>query len=210
MIRNEVERRNAEKQVEYLRSELEKRTCDGASKATRGAMVALNMQLSDIEWEIDEYLRLKRGSKRVLSAASLDDLGELLIKARISRGWSQAELAAELGMETQQVQRYEKYDWQKISFWRLQEVVDALDLGVEIRADLDGEIPKRPGALWPGTKVASSGNAVVRKDQALTGSNKDSALAVNRESAAKDHPSAAVLVAQDPLARNSEVPATAS
>ena len=208
MIRNEVERRNAEKQVKYLRSELEKRPCEGSSEATRGVMGALHMQLSDIEREIDEYERLKRGSRRVLMAAALDGLGELLIKARISRGWSQAKLAAELGMETQQVQRYEKDDWQKISFWRLQEVVDALDLGVEIRADLDGKVPKRPGALWSGAAVAGSGNTAVHEDSAGTVDNKESALTVNRESVAGEHVPATVPMTRGSVARGSEMSGT--
>lgn len=204
MIRNEVERRNAEKQVEYLRSELEKRPCDGSTEATRGVMGALHMQLSDIEGEVDEYERLKRGSRRVLTAAAFDDLGELLIKARISRGWSQAELATELGMEPQQVQRYEKDDWQKISFWRLQEVVDALSIGVEIRADLDVKAPKRPGALWAGTTLDHPGVAVVHEGSILTVDNKDSALTVNREVAAGDRTPAAAPRARDSVARDSE------
>ncbi len=134
MIRNELERRNAEKQAGYLRSELEKRPCNGQPEEARGVLGALRMQLSDIETQIDEYERLKQGSTLAFRAADLDRFGELLIKARIARGWSQADLAKELGVESQQVQRYEKNDWQKISLWRLQEVVEALELDLDISA----------------------------------------------------------------------------
>lgn len=195
MIRNEVERRNAEKRADYLRSELGKRPCDGQSEATRGVMGALHMQLSDVEKELDEYERLKQSTTSVLKVSAFDDLGELLIKARISRGWSQADLATALDMEPQQVQRYEKDDWQKISFWRLQEVVEALELVVEIRADLSGEAPKRPGALWVGTTFDRPSNAVVYEDSALT---------ISKEAAAGDRSPAATSVAQDSAARDSE------
>ncbi len=134
MIRNEVELRNAEKRASCLRSELEKRPCNGQPEEAYGVLAALHVQLSDVDAQIDEYDRLKQGSTLAFQAAGLDKFGELLIKARIARGWSQADLAKELGVETQQVQRYEKNDWQKISLWRLQEVVEALDLDLDISA----------------------------------------------------------------------------
>ena len=151
MIRNETERRNAKKRVADLRAELEKRPCNGQPEEARGVLAALHMQLSDVEAELDEYERLKQRPAPVLRAADLDQLGEMLIKARIACGWSQTDLAKELGMEPQQVQRYEKNDWQKISLWRLQEVVEVLDLDLDIRASLaDEQAERRPGALWSG------------------------------------------------------------
>lgn len=149
VIRNESERRRAEEQVEYLRSELEKiPATEQQDEVTQGVVSGLRMQISDIEDELAEYKRLKEGLKSMLTADNFDDIGELVIKARIARGWSQGDLAKALDMEQQQVQRYEKNDWQKISLWRLQEVVEALDLEVSIRAWLHdrgtkhGELPQ--------------------------------------------------------------------
>jgi transcriptional regulator with XRE-family HTH domain len=97
-------------------------------------MSALRVQIAIIEEELAEYEYLKEGLTKVFEANSLDELGELVTRARIARGWSQAELAKILEMEPQQIQRYERNDWQKISLWRLQEVVEALELDVAIHA----------------------------------------------------------------------------
>ncbi len=149
VVRSELERRRAEEQIEYLRSELQEMSTDEQQdEVARSVMSGLRMQISDIENRLAEYERLKKGSTPILTADNFDDIGELVIKARVARGWSQAELARALDMEQQQVQRYEKNDWQKISLWRLQEVVEALGLEVSVRAWLHdqgtryGELPQ--------------------------------------------------------------------
>jgi DNA-binding XRE family transcriptional regulator len=149
-IRSESERRRAEEQVEYLQSELEKiPASEQGDEITSSVINALRMQISDIEKQLVEYDHLKKGLETVLAAHSFDDIGELIIKARVLRGWSQADLAKALGMEPQQVQRYERNDWQKISLWRLQEVVEALSLRLDIRAYLT----QGPKVLWSGPIV---------------------------------------------------------
>ena len=57
-----------------------------------------------------------------------------LTKARITRGLTQAELGELLGMTQQQVARYERDGWQKISPWRLVDVAGALELDLSVRA----------------------------------------------------------------------------
>ena len=56
--------------------------------------------------------------------------------AVIARGLTQEELGELLGMTQQQIQRYERDGWQKISLWRLAEAAGALGLDVNIRARL--------------------------------------------------------------------------
>ncbi len=138
MIRNDIERRRSEEELEYLRSELDSIDGDQQDDILRSVENGLRIQISDIEDRIAEYDRLKAGRDGVLKGESLDDLGELIIKARITRGWSQADLARALGMEPQQVQRYERNDWQKISLWRLQEVAEVLGLNMIIHGWLGG------------------------------------------------------------------------
>lgn len=138
MIRNEIERRRFEEEIEGLRHELEGLPADQQDEIASSVENGLRMRISDLEERIAEYDHLKEGHVPVFEGESLDDLGEVIIKARISRGWSQADLARALGMEPQQVQRYERNDWQKISLWRLQEVAEVLDLSVNIRGRLNG------------------------------------------------------------------------
>ena len=87
---------------------------------------ALRMQIEDLEREISVYEDLKEGRLLSLGAEDLDSLGELLTKARIARRLTQAGLGEILGMTQQQVQRYERDGWQKISLWRLAEAAGVL------------------------------------------------------------------------------------
>lgn len=97
---------------------------------------ALRMQIEDIEKEISEYEDLKEGRLLSFGADDLGSLGELITKARIARGLTQAELGELLDMTQQQVARYERDGWQKISLWRLAEIADVLGLDLSVRARL--------------------------------------------------------------------------
>ena len=65
---------------------------------------------------------------------------------RIARGLTQAGLGEILGMTQQQIQRYERDGWQKISLWRLAEAADALGLDLSIRARLPASNIARPAS----------------------------------------------------------------
>jgi HTH-type transcriptional regulator / antitoxin HigA len=108
---------------------------------------ALRMQIEDLEREISEYEDLKEGRLLSFGAENLDSLGELLTKARIARGLTRAELGEILGMTQQQVARYERDGWQKISLWRLAEVADALGLHLSIRARLSASNTARSAGV---------------------------------------------------------------
>lgn len=140
MIRNDKEYRHSKGRLSELEAESE-----GLSSFRRSAerdevasavIDALRMQIEDLEREISEYEDLKEGRLLSFGAEDLDTLGELVIKARIARGLTQAELGEILGMTQQQVQRYERDGWQKISLWRLAEATAALGLDLSIRARL--------------------------------------------------------------------------
>jgi len=140
MIRNEKEYRHSKEQLSELATELQKLS-EGRHLAERDEVAlavidALRMQIEDLEREISEYEDLKEGRLLSFGAENLDSLGELLIKARIACGLTQADLGELLGMTQQQVQRYERDGWQKISLWRLAEAADALGLDLSIRARL--------------------------------------------------------------------------
>jgi DNA-binding XRE family transcriptional regulator len=140
MIRNEKEYRHSKNQLSGLEAELQSlssgRHTDGRGEVVSAVVDALRMQTEDLEREISEYEDLKEGRLLSFGAENLDSLGELVTKARIACGLTQAELGKILGMTQQQVQRYERDGWQKISLWRLAEAADALGLDLSIRARL--------------------------------------------------------------------------
>jgi HTH-type transcriptional regulator/antitoxin HigA len=65
-------------------------------------------------------------------------LATLLIKARVARGWTQRQLADELGVAEQQVQRYESTGYRSASLARICDVAAALDVTITERASLRG------------------------------------------------------------------------
>ena len=101
---------------------------------------AMESQLDDLRTELAEYEGLKAADLSVISTASVDELADGLIKARIAAGLSQRVLAQRLGVKEQQIQRYEAERYASASYQRLCQVSHAL--GVRIRNDI--HLPPRP------------------------------------------------------------------
>jgi HTH-type transcriptional regulator / antitoxin HipB len=88
---------------------------------------ALEHQIQVMYGEITEYENLKDGKVRI----TIDRLSELpiaLIKARISAGMTQGELADTIGIKEQQIQRYEANHYQAVGFDRLLEIAKVLSI----------------------------------------------------------------------------------
>jgi HTH-type transcriptional regulator/antitoxin HigA len=98
----------------------------------RGAMQS---QLEELKQQVVEYEQLRgalaKGSQLSLKLSSLAELPNALIRARIAKGWTQAQLAERLGVRVQQVQNDEATLYQSASFSRLKRIAQALgaDLG---------------------------------------------------------------------------------
>ena len=151
MIRNDKVYRHSKEQLSELEAELHKlsslRRSTGRDEVASAVIDALRMQKEDLERGISEYEDLKEDRLLSFGAADLDSLGELVTKARIARGLTQAELCELLGMTQQQVQRYERDEWQKISLWRLAEATGALGLDLSVRARLPASNTTRPAGV---------------------------------------------------------------
>ncbi len=87
---------------------------------------SIKSQIEDFEKEIHEYELLKQGNVHIVRISRLQDVNEALIKARICKKWTQAELAQHLNMKEQQIQRYEKSNYESASCGRVNEVAAAL------------------------------------------------------------------------------------
>jgi HTH-type transcriptional regulator/antitoxin HigA len=151
MIRNDKEHRHSKERLSELEAELKEllsgRLSSGQDEVASAVIDALRMQIDDLEREISEYEDLKEGRLLSFGADDLDSLGEIVTKARIARGLTQAELGELLGMTQQQVARYERDGWQKISAWRLAEAADALGLDMSIRARLPASTAARAAGV---------------------------------------------------------------
>ena len=97
----------------------------------RAEREAMNSELAGLREELEEYDRLKAADPPVVAVASLDELADGLIKARIVAGLSQRALAERLELKEQQIQRYEAERYTSASYRRLCEVARALDIRME-------------------------------------------------------------------------------
>ncbi len=94
----------------------------------QAAAAGLESQLRDLRREAGEYEALRAGAAGSLRCASLRELPEALIKARIASGLNQRQLGGLLGLKEQQVQRYEASRYSAASFSRVLAVAEALGL----------------------------------------------------------------------------------
>jgi transcriptional regulator with XRE-family HTH domain len=95
---------------------------------------ALRSQLNRLLRQIEEYDALKSGQRIVLELESIEELPSALIKARIAAGLTQKELAEQLGLKEQQIQRYEDTEYASASLTRLVEVSKVLR--IKLREDV--------------------------------------------------------------------------
>lgn len=92
---------------------------------------ALESQRSELSALVEEYEALKAGEYSVLEVNSFEELPQALIKARISAGLTQKDLAQRLELKPQQIQRYEDTEYASVSLTRLVEVSKALGIQVQ-------------------------------------------------------------------------------
>ena len=92
---------------------------------------ALKSQIEVFENQIREYEFLKEGSISYVQVEDLSHIYEALIKGRIAKKMTQADLAEKLELKEQQIQRYEMTNYSAASFSRIMEVANALGLKIE-------------------------------------------------------------------------------
>lgn len=95
---------------------------------------ALNSQLEELQEEIAEYEALKTGDIKGMTINSFEEWPEVLIKARIAKGWSQEQFANILEVHPQQIQRDESTRYAGSSLRKIIAVQKAL--GITVREEV--------------------------------------------------------------------------
>jgi HTH-type transcriptional regulator / antitoxin HipB len=95
-----------------------------------GWMNSLNLTIRQLKQEIVEYEQLKSGNRSTFILNSLSDLPTVLIEARIAAGMTQKDLAEKIGIQEQQIQRYEANHYSSTSFGRLRAIASALRIEI--------------------------------------------------------------------------------
>jgi HTH-type transcriptional regulator/antitoxin HigA len=92
------------------------------------AIESLNGLIQDLAEEIERYEKLISNGFHCFENMALQDISEILISSRLAQSISQKELANNVGIQAQQIQRYELTDYEGASLTRLLEVSDALNI----------------------------------------------------------------------------------
>ena len=90
---------------------------------------SLRGTLDDLQAELAEYDALHDAT--LIEATGIDQLPTALIRARIACRLTQRQLAERVGLQEQAIQRYEATDYGGVSFARLVEIAEALDLTIQ-------------------------------------------------------------------------------
>ena len=169
MITNERQLQFARRDVERFKKALDGDMAEAGVdpailKAQRDAAQA---QVRELQAEIDDYLKLRSGEIRTFRINSLADLPGALISCRIASGMTQKELADQLSLKEQQIQRYETQNYEGASFARIADVADAV--GIEIPDELRLAGANSPEGVLKRAAVAGVDPQFVRRRIAPTG-----------------------------------------
>lgn len=134
MIKNERQYKIARVQREFFKSTLNEFDLNAEIESGVDPRVAhanfdqLESEYVNLCEQIDEYEILSSRKQTEFVVSSLQELPQALIKARISRGWTQTDLANALMIKPQQIQRYEADDYCTANLSTLIRVANALEL----------------------------------------------------------------------------------
>lgn len=151
MITNDRQYKIANTQVENFQHSLEMLAIEQTSaknihpKLLQVQRNAVEAQLNDLLAEVKEYEDLKEGKIAITEVANLRDLPIALIKARIANGLTQAELAEQIGVKMQQIQRYEAERYDTASLKTLIRIAEQLN--ISINADVQIRTVEAPDFL---------------------------------------------------------------
>jgi transcriptional regulator with XRE-family HTH domain len=146
MISNEKQYRATKAAARIFEEALEHADEQGKliSPRIRESMLSgITSELAQLRAQLQEYDDFRTGKVRVLTITDLAELPDVLIRARIASGLTQRELAEELDIKEQQVQRYEATRYKGASLTRLVAVARALDIEIHMQATLPDPVEFR-------------------------------------------------------------------
>ena len=178
MIRTESEYQRTLKQLQEGKRQLETQReqlvrAGLAGDALERALHPLFSFRAQLEEEVLAYENMRRGDLGTLE--SLESVGRWLIGARIARGWSQKELARQLGVSEAQVSRDERNEYHGVTVERAQRVLEIMGVafqmeehpGVGLRAEMPIAEAAPDETAPPPTDVPNQVFAFLRADPKL-------------------------------------------
>jgi HTH-type transcriptional regulator/antitoxin HigA len=136
MINNDKQYKSAKTQIELFQESLDNLSlASNEYKDIHPQLIQLNKtaietQLKELINEVHEYEELKVGNIIITEIKSLEEFPLALIKARIANNLTQSELAANLGLKMQQIQKYEAERYSSASLKTLIRIASGLNISI--------------------------------------------------------------------------------
>ncbi len=133
MIKNEKQYKISNKTLAEVEARIkEKKPKVARGSIEEGAVNSLIMFRNELREEIKQYESLKEKKARSRKKLSLVQLPNILIEHKISKGLTQKQFAAILGIKEQQLQRYEADHYKSVSFGRLLEYISKAKINISL------------------------------------------------------------------------------
>ncbi|MBI1272176.1 helix-turn-helix domain-containing protein [bacterium] len=129
MIKNDLQYRVAKSSLKELQASLEKHnelTADQEKWVREAHRATIFGEIKKLKASIREYERIKSGEEAPPPLDLIAEIPTMLIKRRIALGWSQEDLAKQLGVRVQQVQNDEATNYESASLSRLLRIAQTL------------------------------------------------------------------------------------
>lgn len=169
MITNERQYLNTRAEAEKFERAIEEAKRAGPQPRVDAPLHAamlegMESELGELRRRVRRYERLRAGKVKTHKVSRISELPDALIEARIARNWTQKDLASQLGVAEQQVQRYENERYGRTSLDRLARIADVL--GVRMAGEV--KLPAAPAQRASGGTVKAKADAARRARSAAT------------------------------------------
>jgi len=148
MITNERQYFNTQAAVRRFEKDLKNLARNASLEpwTQEGIRLGIESEVARLRTQLTRYEELRSGNVREFEVEVLEELPDLLILARIVQGLTQKELAEELGVKEQQIQKYEATRYMKAAFERLVDAAVVLGLKVHVQATVaeDSAVSEAP------------------------------------------------------------------
>lgn len=156
LVFTERQARELEMEIELISQALSseqtlKAIIDGLPKlAIEGIRRSLTTEKRELSKKLEAYRQSQSGNVELMKQQVGNDLGDLLVVARLAQNWKQKDLARNLGLQEQAIQRWESERYRSINLANYMKVARALSLEISAHF-LSSEVAKwlQPPDLHP-------------------------------------------------------------
>jgi len=149
MIKNDRQLEYTRRRLRELEENLEEVRSRYSSNKKQVGLLSQGFieHIAQLKGEVEEYERMKKGPlPRVLRAHDAGEISRQLVRLRIARGLTQAELAERIGCKQADISRLEREDYQGYTISQLKKVAAGLNAELGLSLVPSGRLSRERGS----------------------------------------------------------------